>query len=157
MEVFLITIGIVLILIGIIGCFVPILPGPPLAYISLILLQIGPASPFSMKFMLIMAGFVIAVTILDYFIPALGARKWGGSRFGIIGVLVGVVLGFFIFPPFGLIIFPLLGAFVGEVLHGSDSSHAFKAALGTFVGLLLGTLLKFSTTVIIAYFFFINL
>ena len=157
MEVFFIIIGILLILIGLIGCFVPVLPGPPLAYISLLLLQIGPEVPFSLKFMLIMAGVVAAVTILDYLIPALGAKKWGGSKYGIIGVLVGVVMGIFIFPPFGLLIFPLIGAFTGEVLNGANSSQAFKAAFGTFVGLLLGTMLKFSTTVIIAYYFFSNL
>lgn len=154
MEVFFIIIGILLILIGLIGCFVPVLPGPPLAYISLLLLQIGPEVPFSLKFMLIMAGVVAAVTILDYLIPALGAKKWGGSKYGIIGVLVGVVMGIFIFPPFGLLIFPLIGAFTGEVLNGADSSQAFKAAFGTFVGLLFGTMIKFSTTVIIAYYFF---
>ncbi|MCK5103645.1 MAG: DUF456 domain-containing protein [Cyclobacteriaceae bacterium] len=157
MEVFFIIIGILLILIGLIGCFVPVLPGPPLAYISLLLLQIGPEVPFSLKFMLIMAGVVAAVTILDYLIPALGAKKWGGSKYGIIGVLVGVVMGIFIFPPFGLLIFPLIGAFTGEVLNGADSSQAFKAAFGTFVGLLFGTMLKFSTTIIIAYYFFSNL
>ncbi|MCK5277177.1 MAG: DUF456 domain-containing protein [Cyclobacteriaceae bacterium] len=157
MEVFFIIVGILLILIGLIGCFVPVLPGPPLAYISLLLLQIGPEVPFSLKFMLIMAGVVAAVTILDYLIPALGAKKWGGSKYGIIGVLVGVVMGIFIFPPFGLLIFPLIGAFTGEVLNGADSSQAFKAAFGTFVGLLFGTMLKFSTTIIIAYYFFSNL
>ena len=150
-------IGILLIIIGLIGCFIPVLPGPPLAYISLLLLQIGPEVPFSLKFMLIMAGVVAAVTILDYLIPALGAKKWGGSKYGIIGVLIGVVMGIFIFPPFGLLIFPLIGAFTGEVLNGADSSQAFKAAFGTFVGLLFGTMLKFSTTIIIAYYFFSNL
>ncbi len=47
--------GILLILIGFIGCFVPVLPGPPLAYISLLLLQIGPDVPFGFKFIIIMA------------------------------------------------------------------------------------------------------
>lgn len=157
MEVFLLIIGILLIAIGLIGCFIPILPGPPLAYISLLLLQIGPNVPFSLKFMLIMAGVVAMVTILDYLIPALGAKRWGGSKYGIIGVLVGVVLGIFFFPPFGLLIFPLLGAFVGEALNGADSNQAFKAAFGTFIGLLFGTMVKFLTTVIITYYFFSNL
>lgn len=107
--------------------------------------------------MLIMAGVVAAITILDYMIPALGAKKWGGSKYGIIGALAGVVMGFFIFPPFGFVVFPLLGAFVGEVLNGADSNQAFKAAFGTFVGLLLGTMLKFSLTLVIAYYFFSNL
>lgn len=157
MEILLIILGVLLIAIGLIGCFVPVLPGPPLAYVSLLLLQIGPEVPLSMKFMLIMAGVVAAITILDYMIPALGAKRWGGSKYGIIGALAGVVMGFFIFPPFGFVVFPLLGAFVGEVLNGADSNQAFKAAFGTFVGLLLGTMLKFSLTLVIAYYFFSNL
>lgn len=157
MEVVLLIIGILLIIIALIGCFIPVLPGPPLAYISLLLLQLGREVPFSTKFMLITAGVVAAVTFLDYFIPALGAKKWGGSKYGIIGAFAGVVVGLFIFPPLGFFIFPLLGAIVGEVLNGANSSQAFKAAFGTFVGLLFGTMLKFSTTVILAYFFFTNL
>jgi len=157
MEIFLIFIGILLILVGLIGCFVPVLPGPPLAYISLLLLQIGPEVPFTLKFIILMAVVVAAVTLIDYIIPAYGAKKWGGSRYGIIGALIGVVMGLFIFPPFGFVVFPLLGALVGEILNGATTNKAFKAAFGTFVGLLLGTLLKFSTTVIIAYFFFTNL
>ena len=157
MEVIIIIIGVLLIIIGLIGCFVPVLPGPPLAYISLLLLQTGSEAPFSIKFMLVMAGVVAAVTLLDYLIPALGAKKWGGSKYGIIGAFAGVVMGLFIFPPIGFFIFPLLGAIVGEVLNGANSNQAFKAAFGTFVGLLFGTMLKFSTTVIIAYFFFSNL
>lgn len=157
MEIILIIIGVLFILIGLVGCFVPVLPGPPLAYVALLLLQIGPTVPLTLKFMIIMALVVALVTIIDYFIPALGAKKWGGSKFGIIGAFAGVVMGLFIFPPFGFVIFPLLGAMVGEVLNGADTNKAFKAAFGTFVGLLFGTMLKFSLTLIIAYYFFTNL
>ena len=149
--------GILLIIIGLIGCFVPVLPGPPLAFISLLLLQVGPEIPFSWRFIISMACIVTVVTLIDYLIPAYGAKKWGGSRYGIIGALIGVAIGLFIFPPFGFIIFPLLGALVGEILKGANTHKALKAAFGTFIGLLLGTLLKFSVTVIIAYFFFTNL
>lgn len=157
METVLLIIGIILIIIGLVGCFVPGLPGPPLAYFSLLLLQIGPVIPFSLKFMIIMALVVAGVTLIDYLVPAYGAKRWGGSRYGIIGALIGVIVGIFVFPPIGFIIFPLLGALVGEILNGATTDKAFKAAFGTFVGLLLGTLLKFSITVIIAYFFFTNL
>lgn len=157
MEVFLVIIGIVILIIGFVGCFVPVLPGPPLAYISLLLLQIGPVVPFSLKFMIIMALVVAGVTFIDYLIPAVGAKRWGGSRYGIVGALIGVVVGLFVFPPFGFIIFPLLGALVGEILNGANTNKAFKAAFGTFVGLLFGMVLKLSTTVVIAYYFFSNL
>lgn len=157
MEIFLAILGVVFVIVGIVGCFVPAIPGPPLAYVALLLLQVGPVVPFSMKFMVIMALVVAAISILDYFIPAFGAKKWGGSRYGIIGAMAGVVVGIFVFPPFGFIVFPLLGAFVGEVLNGANSNKAFKAAFGTFAGLLLGTLMKFSITIVIAFYFFSNL
>jgi len=156
MEIALIIIGIILMIVGFIGCFVPVLPGPPLAYISLLLLQIGPEKPFTLKLMLITGGIVIVVTVLDYIIPAIGTKKWGGSRYGIIGAIVGVVVGLF-FPPFGLLIFPLLGAMAGEIIKGANTEKAFKSAFGTLVGLLMGTFLKFSVTVFLAYLFFTNL
>src|SRR5210317_2040457 len=157
MEIFLAVVAILFLIIGLIGCFVPVLPGPPLAYVALLLAQLGPDVPFSFKFMVIMGLAVIVVTFLDYMIPALGAKKWGGSRYGVIGALAGVVVSFFVFPPFGILIFPLLGAILGEYLKGSGSDKALKAGLGTVVGLLFGTMLKFSVTLIIAYYFFTNL
>ena len=157
MEIFLIVIGILFIILGLVGCFVPVLPGPPLAYVALLLLQIGPNVPFSLKFMIIIGIIVLGVTLIDYLIPAFGTKKWGGSKYGILGALVGVVLGIFFFPPIGFIVFPFLGAMAGEIINGANREKAFKAAFGTFVGLILGTMLKFSTSVIITYYFFSNL
>lgn len=157
MEIALMIIGVIILLLGFIGCFVPVLPGPPLAYISLLLLQAGPERPFTIRFLLIMAAIVVVVTALDYVVPAWGAKKWGGSRYGIIGAMVGVVIGLFVFPPFGFLIFPLLGAMVGEIVNGSDSNIAFRSAFGTLAGLLFGTAIKFSVTAFIAFYFFSNL
>jgi len=157
MEIVWILSGILLILVGIIGCFVPVLPGPPLAYIALILLQFGKTAPFSSKFLIILGVVVVAVTLLDYAIPALGAKKWGGSRYGIFGAMIGVVIGLFVLPPFGFLIFPILGATAGEMLVGANFKKALKAGFGAFVGLIFGTMLKFSITVVIGYYFFTNL
>lgn len=157
MEIALIVIGIVLILLALIGCFVPVLPGPPLAFISLLLLQIGPEIPFSWKFMAIMGVVVVIITVLDYMVPVLGAKKWGGSKYGILGAFVGVVIGLFFFPPFGFIVFPMLGAMAGELMQGANAKVAYKAAIGTLVGLLLGSVLKLSVVLVIAYYFFTNL
>jgi uncharacterized protein YqgC (DUF456 family) len=157
MEIALAVVGIFILLLGFIGCFVPVLPGPPLAYISLVLLQLGPEIPFSLNFMLITGAIVVAVTLLDYIVPALGTRKWGGSRFGMLGALIGIVLGLFVFPPFGFLIFPLLGAMAGEILNGADTNKALKSAFGTLIGLVFGTVMKLSVTVYIAFYFFRNL
>lgn len=157
MEVALAFVGVFILLLGVIGCFVPVLPGPPLAYISLLLLQIGPEKPFSLNFMLISGAIVVVVTLLDYVVPALGTKKWGGSRYGMLGALIGIVMGLFVFPPFGFLIFPLLGAMIGEILNGADTNKAFKSAFGTLIGLVFGTVMKLSVTVYIAFYFFRNL
>ena len=157
MEIFLAIIGVVLIFIGIVGCFVPVIPGPPLAYLALLLLQIGPEVPFSTKFMIILGVVVAAVTVLDYVVPALGAKKWGGSKYGIYGSFAGVFMGIFFWPPFGFLVFPFLGALIGEMIYGAETKLAMKSAAGTFFGLLFGTMLKLSVTLVIAYYFFTNL
>ena len=150
-------IGILFIILGLIGCFIPVLPGPPLAYISLLLLQLGPVVPFTFNFMMVMGIIVAIITAIDYFLPALGAKKWGGSRYGIIGALLGVVVGLFIFPPLGFVIFPFIGAIMGEIINGANTNKALKAAFGTLIGLIFVSMLKFSMSLIIAYYFFSNL
>ncbi|NJN28062.1 MAG: DUF456 domain-containing protein [Cyclobacteriaceae bacterium] len=157
MEVIIIIFGGVLILAGLAGCFLPVLPGPPLAYVSLWLLQINDPAPFTIRFLLIMAAVVVSVTVLDYLIPGWGARRWGGSKYGIYGAMLGVLAGLFIFPPFGFLIFPIVGAVAGEMLGGIKFKLALKAGLGAFAGLMMGTLLKFSVTLVIAYYFIINI
>lgn len=157
MDVLLIGFGIILILIGVVGCFIPVLPGPPVAYVSILLLQASSKSPYSLKFILILGGIVVVVTLVDYLVPSLGAKKWGGSKYGMIGAMIGVVMGLFFIPPFGFLIFPLLGALVGELIYGAETKTAFKSAFGTLAGLLFGTVLKLSLTGVIAYYFFSEL
>ncbi len=157
MDFLLIFFGIVLLLIGFIGCFLPAVPGPPVAYFSLILLQFREEPPFSMTFLLIMAAVVVVIAIADHFVPIIGARKWGGTRAGMIGAFIGIILGIVMWPPFGFIILPFLGAMAGELLGGNSTANAFKAAVGTIIGLVFGTVLKLTLTVIIAWYFFANL
>jgi uncharacterized protein len=157
MDFLLIFFGITLLLVGIAGCFIPAVPGPPVAYLSLLLLQFRDSQSFTTTFLIIMAMIVVVVAIVDHFIPVLGAKKWGGTRAGMTGAFIGILLGFFIWPPFGFIIMPFLGALTGELLGGNSSKAALKAALGTIIGLIIGTMLKLTLTIIIAWYFFINL
>lgn len=157
MDFLLIFFGIILLLIGFFGCFLPALPGPPVAYFSLILLQFRSDPPFTTTFLIIMASVVVLIAVADHFVPIIGARKWGGTQAGMTGAFIGIVLGIFMWPPFGFIILPFVGAMVGELLNGNTSANAFKAAFGTIVGLIFGTLLKLTLTVIIAWYFFANL
>ncbi len=156
MELALIILGIVLLIAGLIGCFVPVLPGPPLSYVALLLLQLKADPPFSIRFLVIMGAITVAVTVLDYLIPVFGAKKWGGSRLGIFGTIVGVIVGLF-YGPVGIILFPIIGAFVGELLNGKTTHKALKSAFGTFMGFLFGTLIKFSLALVISYYFIIHL
>jgi uncharacterized protein YqgC (DUF456 family) len=95
------------------------------------------------------------VYILDYIIPALGTKKFGGSKYGIIGTTVGLVVGLIFLGPFGIIIGPFVGAFIGELIYDNENSNrAFKAAIGSFIGFLFSTGLKFIVSSIYAGLFF---
>jgi len=152
MEAVLIIIGIILIVVGIIGCVVPGLPGTPIAYVSLILLQFVEQSPFSWIFMLSWLLIVVSVTLLDFYVPIWGTQKFGGSKYGTYGSIVGLVVGLFI-PPWGIIIGPFLGAYSGELIGGKQHNEALRAGFGAFLGFVAGTIMKLAVTFIIGYHF----
>lgn len=153
MDTFLIISGIILILAGIAGCIFPFLPGPPLAYGSLILLQISTYKPFTENFLVIWALVTTAVVIADYYIPIWGTKKFGGTKGGVWGATIGLIVGIFFFPPLGLIIGPFIGAFAGEIINKQDSNKAFRSAIGSFIGFVAGTLMKLGITVVMGYYF----
>src|SRR5210317_179690 len=99
MDLIWIIISGLLILVGIIGCIVPIIPGPPISFIGLLLLQLKQDPPFTARFLAIWAVIAAAVTILDYVVPAWGTKKFGGSRYGMWGSIIGLIIGLFV-PPF---------------------------------------------------------
>ncbi|NGP77784.1 DUF456 domain-containing protein [Balneolaceae bacterium YR4-1] len=156
METIIIILGALLILAGLLGSFLPVLPGPPISYIGLILLQLTSTPPFTIQFLAVWALIVIAIMILDNVVPAWGARKYGGSPFGVWGSILGLIAGFF-FPPMGIIIGPIVGAFVGELAGGKTSDQALKAAWGSFLGFLAGTLMKVIACGMMGYYFFVNM
>ena len=95
---------------------------------------------------------VIALIVLglDYVIPAMGTKKFGGTKAGVIGTTIGLLVALF-FPvlgPFGIIIWPFVGALVGELLNKADKKTATKAAFGSFLGFLTGTFLKFMVAIV---------
>lgn len=141
MDIFWIVLGGIFIGVGIIGCFVPILPGPPLAFIGLWIQQIKLQQPFSTKFLWLWAGITFIVTAMDYWVPVYSTKKFGGSKYGIWGCTIGLFLGFWM-GPFGIIMGPFLGAFIGEILANQNSGNAFQSAIGSFIGFLFSTLLK---------------
>lgn len=148
MNILLIVIGIVLLIVGLIGSVAPVLPGPPIAYVSLLLLQFTNKQPFSTLFLILMAAVVVIVTVLDYVIPTIGTKKFGGSRYGAWGCIIGTLAGLFMFPPLGIIIMPFVGAFIGEMIYDNNFQNALKAAFGSFLGFLGGTIMKLVVCVV---------
>jgi len=143
MDIVFIIIGSTLIIGGIIGSFIPILPGPITSWFGLLFLYLTDAVPMSYTVLGITLILALTIFILDYFIPAMGAKRFGGSRYGVIGTTIGLLIGIFFFPPFGIIIGPFLGALTGEILYGTKSNLAVKAAFGSLLGLLSSVFIKF--------------
>lgn len=141
-EIILIIIAVLCILIGFAGCVMPVLPGPPFALIALIVFKFTEAGgAISWTSICVFAVLTLIVTLLDYAVPALGAKKFGGTAAGIWGAVIGMLAGLF-FLPFGIILCPFIGAFIGELIVGKSYKRSFKAAVGTFAGFILGTGLK---------------
>jgi uncharacterized protein YqgC (DUF456 family) len=156
MDITLAILGTALVLIGFIGSIVPIIPGPPISWAGLLLLKwtdyINKGATGYENTLWILLFFVVLVTILDYVVPIMGTKKYGGSKRGVWGATIGVVVGLF-FGPLGIIIGPFLGAYIGEISTGKKSQEALKAAWGSFVGFLLGVGLKLMTCGAILFFF----
>lgn len=154
LDILLITLGIIMLLVGLAGCILPVLPGPPLTYIALLLLHFTKAHEFSTRFLVIWAIVAIVVTIIDNVIPIWGTKKYGGSKKAIWGSMIGLLIGLFAFPPFGIIIGPFVGAVVGELIEGKETKDAIRSGFGAFMGFLGGTLLKLISSGMMVFYFF---
>ncbi len=152
MDYILVSLGFILILLGLVGCLAPIIPGPPLSFLGLLFLEWTRFADFPSSTLWLFAVLTIIVSIIDYFIPLWGTRKWGGSGYGVTGATLGLVLGFF-FPPVGIILGPFLGAVAGELIAGKDSHQALKSGMGAFIGFILGTGIKMSLVFVMIYYF----
>lgn len=143
-------------IVGILGCFLPALPGPPISYAALLLLHFTARYDFSPRFLITFGILTIVAVLIDYVIPVIGARKFNASKYGIWGSTVGLVAGIFMFPPFGIILGPIIGAFTGELVAGKKKEHALKAAFGAFIGFAAGTGLKLVLCLVMAYYYLIK-
>ena len=156
MDLTLAIFGMALVLIGFIGSIVPVIPGPPISWAGFLLLKwteyINRGAEGYENTLWILLFFVILVTVLYNVVPILGTKKYGGSKRGVWGATIGVVVGLF-FGPLGIIIGPFLGAYIGEISTGKKDRDALRAAWGSFVGFLLGVGLKLMTCGAILFFF----
>ena len=152
MDYLLLFIGIFLALLGFIGCFIPAIPGPPLCFLSLLMLNFTQWGNFSTTFMVVMAVLAVAAVVLDYVVPAWGTKKFGGTKRGTWGATIGVFVGMF-FAPIGIFLFPLIGAFIGEYTGDNNSDRSLKAAFGSFIGIMTGLVIKLILCGIMIYYF----
>ena len=155
MDIVLLFLGFFFMLLGILGSFLPVLPGPPLSWIGLLLLTLTEAVPDDWWFLGITLVIALIAVAMDYLVPALGTKRFGGSKAGMIGTTIGLVVAivFPVFGIFGIIIWPFIGALVGEIANRADNKTALKAAFGSFIGFVTGTLMKFIVSIVYMGFF----
>ena len=143
LDIFLLILGLLLCFGGIVGSVLPVLPGPPISWVGLLVLFLTSAVPMNYWFLGITLVIALIIVVLDYVIPAVGTKRFGGSRAGAIGTTIGLIVGLIAPIPFGILLGPFLGAFIGEVaFNKTDSDRALKAAFGSFLGFLASTFMK---------------
>ncbi len=156
MDVALAIAGIIVIVIGFIGSALPVLPGPPLAWGGYLLLNwtrfIEDNDGAYDTTLWIFLFFVVLVTVLDYVVPVWGTKKWGGSKAGMWGATIGLIIGLFL-GPIGIILGPFFGAFLGELISGKKEKEALRAGWGSFLGFLLGVGMKLMVCAVILFFY----
>lgn len=132
--------SIILLILGILGTFLPVLPGLVLSLAGLLIYKYGTDSDLSVLYIWAFVILTLASVVLSYVIPAKTNRKYGGTRWGSIGSVIGTIVGIFIPIPLGFLIGMFAGVFIGELLHDSkDMNKALKSTKGAFIGFIYGT------------------
>jgi len=142
-------------LLGLVGCFVPVLPGPAIAYAGLwILYAVGWAPPMSQ--LAIGAGVLVAVTLVDYIVPSLCAKKFKCSGWGVWGCFIGSIVGLF-FMPLGIILGPFIGTVAGELIAGKEIAASLRGGIGALLGFVVCLGLKLASVGLFAWWYFASL
>ena len=157
MDIFLLTIGFLFVMLGLIGSFLPVLPGPLTSWLGLLILYFTSIVPMNYTFLGITLAIAILIWILDYIIPAIGTKRFGGSTYGVYGTTIGLLIGLFSPIPLGILLGAFLGAFIGEMLHDkTNTRRAFRASIGSLLGLITSATIKFTVAVVYAVLFFMK-
>jgi hypothetical protein len=154
LDIVLVVIGSLLQLVGLAGCLLPWLAGPPFNFLGLIFLCLAKGwDTFSPAFLIVMAALTLLTMILDYVLPIAGARKYGSTKRGFWAAFLGMVIGVLFLPPFGMIIGAFIGAVVGELSAGKKNVEAMRAGWGVFLGVFVSVVLKLVVSGIMIFFF----
>lgn len=137
------VVSFLLVIIGVAGSFLPVIPGPLVSWLGLLTLQLATPIPENFYILGITFGLTLVLTIADYVIPYFSSKKYGGSKFGGYGASIGLVVGIFVPFPLAIILCAFIGSFIGEMINKSDPHQAFKAAIGSFIGIMATNILKF--------------
>lgn len=138
LDIILIVIGALCMIAGLAGCILPFLPGPPIAYVGLVILHFTDKVQYSTTQLIVWLLIVAVLQVLDYFTPMLGSKYSGGSKWGNWGCIIGTLVGL-LFLPWGIILGPFLGAVIGELLGNKEFSQALKSGVGSLLGFIFGT------------------
>ncbi len=161
MEYIIYLLAVIFIIVGIVGDVVPGLPGVPISYAAMILLHFFTDITYSNETLIVYGILCAVITIVDYFVPIWGTKKFGGTKAGVRGSTIGLIVGVVVLPilgivigPFGLIGIlagPFFGAYIGEKISGVDDKLAWRSAIGSFVGFVAGTLLKVVYSLVVGF------
>lgn len=136
-----------LLIVGLAGSVLPLLPGTPLIVAAALLhALVTDFSPIGPGRLLLLAGLAALAYILEYVASAVGVKKFGGSVWAIVGAVVGAAVGLFFGPP-GLLIGPVIGAVAGELIKSGEVEHSLKAGFGALVGIAVAILSRVALAV----------
>lgn len=148
----------ILMVVGLLGVILPVLPGVPLAWLGLFIYALVTGfERISVATIVIFFVLMVLALVLDFVAPMLGAKKYQASKFGVIGAFLGFVVGIFVLGFWGIILGPLFGAFLGELIARGRPKQALGSALGAFLGFIAGTLFKVVLILVMAGFFIASL
>jgi len=148
----------ILMIVGLLGVVLPIISGIPLSWLGLLIYAWGTGfERISITLVVVFFVLTLLTLVLDFVVPMLGAKKYGASKFGIFGALLGFMVGIFVLGPWGIILGPFIGALLGELIVRGNPKEAAGPALGTFLGFVAGTLFKITVILIMAGFFIASL
>jgi uncharacterized protein len=150
MEIFLLVLAVLLAVGGLIGCIVPALPGPPIAWVGILFVQWA-IHPYSTTFIVVTGIITLLVALFDYYLPIITAKKFGATKQGIWGSIIGMTLGI-VFTPVGMIAGLIIGSIIGDLIAGQTMNQAARSASGTILGTLITIGVKLTWCCILAWF-----